>query len=248
MGASEHFRAYIQELEQGESITDFSALDLGKLPEIASKVIYAYDYHAGKMLFTSGFDHVLGYPSETVIDPAFIIGFVHPDDQPIVANLSQKSLEYSARIFKTGVKPWQGHLSLDYRIRRAGGQYIRVLRESVVLAVTDKGLPVSTLSIMTDIDHIKHDGNICAKMFGPEAKLVPIHSILESQNKYSDVLSRREIEILQHLGLGMPSFEIAEKLFLSTHTVNNHRKNMLRKTGLKNTADLVRFGLENGLV
>lgn len=243
-----HFRKYIDELKTGNTPLEFNLNEFSNVPKMTSRVIYAFDYAAGKMIFASGFDTVLGYPEKTIIDPAFIIGFVHPDDQAIVANLSQKALEYSSRIFSHGVKPWQGHLSLDYRVKKFDGTYVRVVRESVVLALNNFGHPTATLSVMTNIDHIKSKGDVCAKMFGPKADLVPLHSILDSQGKVSNLLSRREVQVLQHLGIGMQSTEIAEKLFISKHTVNNHRKNMLRKTGLKNTPELIRYGLDNGLL
>ena len=42
-------------------------------------------------------------------------------------------------------------------------------------------------------------------------------------------ISQREAEILQMISDGLSSFEIAEQLFISPHTVNTHRKNILRK-------------------
>lgn len=59
-------------------------------------------------------------------------------------------------------------------------------------------------------------------------------------------LTVRELEILQLLALHQSSREIAESLFLSKHTVDNHRKNMLRKTNNKNTAALLTWALGEG--
>ncbi|NMM48733.1 response regulator transcription factor [Marinigracilibium pacificum] len=60
-------------------------------------------------------------------------------------------------------------------------------------------------------------------------------------------LSRREIEILKLIVAQDTTQEIAEKLFISQHTVNSHRKNLLSKLGLKNTAGLVKYALEEGI-
>ena len=54
-------------------------------------------------------------------------------------------------------------------------------------------------------------------------------------------LSEREIEVLKHIQNGLSSKEIAEKLFLSTRTVEVHRSNVLKKLNLKNTASLLKF-------
>lgn len=57
------------------------------------------------------------------------------------------------------------------------------------------------------------------------------------------LLSKREIEILKYIADGWNSKQISEKLFLSPHTINTHRKNMLRKTNSSNTADLLAFAV-----
>jgi len=54
-------------------------------------------------------------------------------------------------------------------------------------------------------------------------------------------LSEREIEVLKHIQNGLSSKEIAEKLFLSTRTIEVHRSNILKKLNLKNTASLLKF-------
>lgn len=54
------------------------------------------------------------------------------------------------------------------------------------------------------------------------------------------VLTRREKEILQLLGEGLTSHAIADKLFLSTYTIDTHRKNMLQKFNVHNTQALLK--------
>ncbi len=52
-------------------------------------------------------------------------------------------------------------------------------------------------------------------------------------------LSKRELEIVELLEKGLTTKEIAADLFLSHHTVDTHRRNILRKTTVKNTAQLI---------
>lgn len=61
-------------------------------------------------------------------------------------------------------------------------------------------------------------------------------------------LTVREIEIIRHIADGMTNHEIAEKLFLSNTTVDTHRKNILAKLALKNTASLVKYAADNHLL
>ncbi len=58
-------------------------------------------------------------------------------------------------------------------------------------------------------------------------------------------LSEREKEVLILICKGLSSQEISEKLFISLHTVENHRANLMHKTGTGNTASLVKWAVEN---
>lgn len=62
------------------------------------------------------------------------------------------------------------------------------------------------------------------------------------------VLSRREKEILELIAEGYTNPQIAEKLFVSTYTVDTHRKNVLTKLDVKNTAMLIRYAIEHKLI
>lgn len=57
----------------------------------------------------------------------------------------------------------------------------------------------------------------------------------------SSKLSVREIEVLGLVMLGYTTKEIADRLFISYETVKSHRKNILEKTGAKNTASLINY-------
>ncbi len=61
-------------------------------------------------------------------------------------------------------------------------------------------------------------------------------------------LSRREKEVLALILDEFTTQEIADKLFVSFGTIETHRKNMLSKTGARNTAGLVRLAIEYNLL
>jgi DNA-binding NarL/FixJ family response regulator len=60
-------------------------------------------------------------------------------------------------------------------------------------------------------------------------------------------ITERELEVLELILKEHTNQEIAEKLFISVRTVDAHRRNLLQKTGARNTAGLVRYALENNL-
>lgn len=61
-------------------------------------------------------------------------------------------------------------------------------------------------------------------------------------------ITTREMEILQLIALGLTSQDISEKLFISKNTVETHRKNLLAKLNVKNTASLLKIAYKKGLV
>lgn len=76
-------------------------------------------------------------------------------------------------------------------------------------------------------------------------------SILRSavpKQSSSPILTAREKEILQLIAQGMTNLEIATQLFISPLTVDSHRKNLLAKFGVKNTAAMIRLALEFKLI
>lgn len=61
-------------------------------------------------------------------------------------------------------------------------------------------------------------------------------------------LSDRESEVIVLIAEGYTNAQVAEKLFISNHTVNTHRKNIMSKLGVKNTAGIVMYAVKTDLV
>ena len=73
----------------------------------------------------------------------------------------------------------------------------------------------------------------------------------EDDRNYDELaaqITQRELEILQLIALGLTSQDIANKLFISKNTVETHRKNMLAKLNVNNTAALLKIAYKKGLV
>jgi len=61
-------------------------------------------------------------------------------------------------------------------------------------------------------------------------------------------LSQRELEIIKLISEGLTNRQIADNLFLSTHTVNTHRKNIMSKLGINNTAGIVIYAVKENII
>lgn len=73
-------------------------------------------------------------------------------------------------------------------------------------------------------------------------------AIDENKNALIPVITRREKEVLMLIAKGLTNKEIADKLFISTTTVDTHRKNLLAKFQVKNTASLISLATQNELL
>lgn len=66
----------------------------------------------------------------------------------------------------------------------------------------------------------------------------------KKENPKKEQLTKRQKEILSLIGQGKTSREIGEELFIGIHTVDTHRKNMMRILGIKGKGELLRYALE----
>ena len=73
---------------------------------------------------------------------------------------------------------------------------------------------------------------------------IKVSDATDSNKKSKGLLTKRQIEILELVAQGRTSREIADELFIGVHTVDTHRKNMIRILGLKGKGELMRYAIE----
>lgn len=89
---------------------------------------------------------------------------------------------------------------------------------------------------------------IAAVMAGKTYLSMEVAVSLRKQTEELPLISRREREVLLLIADGFTNAEIAEKLFISVPTVNTHRKSLLAKFGVNNTAGLIKLAAKNNLI
>jgi len=104
--------------------------------------------------------------------------------------------------------------------------------------------------LMFAIRHVYNDGQyLCSsvtKLLLDKVSAVPEVTPMEIDHDIE--FPSREIEILILMANGYTNYEIAEKLFTSKRTVEGHRQNLLNKTGSRNTAALIKFAIQHGVI
>lgn len=148
----------------------------------------------------------------------------------------------------------------SYRMKDIKGNHRHILHQAVVLSVSDEGNAQHVISIHSDISHLKLAGNQNVSFISLDKDKSSYYNLDVDDEKFapkaaegtarilSELLSKREKEILCLLAKGHTAGQIAKILHLSYNTVRTHRKNMLKKTRCANTAELVAQALMEGIM
>jgi DNA-binding CsgD family transcriptional regulator len=179
-----------------------------------------------------------------------IVKLMHPDDIPMVAAFEEAA--YRMALEKIGPEKALKYKSCyNFRFKTTDGSYKLFNHQALVLQVDLDYKVVKSLNIHTQIDHLVKENNNCFSLIGlmgePSFLNIPINVPIDISNR-APVYSSREIEIIGLLSQGFTCPQIAKKIFLSVHTINTHRKNLLAKSASKNTAELVAKAISGGFV
>lgn len=187
---------------------------------------------------------VLGY-EQGQVDLPFYLSCIHPDDMPFFLNFEAAVEKFFKHL--SGDKLFNYKVQYDHRIRKADGRYIRVLTQYVI--IQHEADDVKTFTVVTDITHLKKELKPMLSFVGLNGEQSFINVGTNSLFEVSKpIFTNRERQILQWLTNGLSSMEISRSLNISKLTVDSHRKNMLKKTNAKSTAEIIRMAFDNGWV
>lgn len=209
---------------------------------------YIYNLRSGEFeLVSSEIEPVLGYRREDVT-VKLILGSIHPEDLPWFLNFENKVVEFFKELQPHQILKYK--VRYDYRVRKANGDYIRILQQVITLDYDRQhGGVLRTLGVHTDITHLKKDGQPVLSFIGLEDEPSYVDVVVDKLFAPTpSLISEREKEVLFLLIEGKSSKEIAKHLFISIETVNKHRKNILRKTKTSGTPELIAKTVRNGWV
>ncbi len=208
-----------------------------------SFVFFVYDIRSARYLHLIGaIDTVLGYSKTVLLQKGinFFLSLIDPDDLNV---LQDYYALFQSNVEKSSVESLHSK-SLEFRIKHATGKWIWL--ESNLLYLSKRK---NVLGILKDINVWKRK----EEFYGKWIKEFLSHSggLLESDHpdpsemrmemlKSNLRVSLREKEVLHLVADGYSAKQIADKLHISTHTAINHRKNLISKFQVKNTAELIK--------
>jgi DNA-binding NarL/FixJ family response regulator len=172
-----------------------------------------------------------------------------------VVNSTEELMQQSKRYFPSIIV-------IDFSASAFGIEAIKriksIYKDVKILAITEAQSSKTIYTVLKngvdsflfdDCDKVEIIEAIAETNAGKQFYCPSVIDILSQSKDNEEVsLSEREIEIIRLIADGLTNKQIADQIFLSTHTVNTHRKNIMNKLGIKNTAGIVIYAVTENIV
>jgi DNA-binding CsgD family transcriptional regulator len=175
---------------------------------------------------------------------------IHPDHKDALLTLVQWGLSIYEQM-PANTKFAEGKTQIcGLKVKRKDGTDTRTLLRFSVLELDDNNFPKICFLSFDFIEHLlKPTAHWWGRINYGEANPHKFYILsTDSKNVFQDILSNREKGVLKLVAAGLESKEIAEKLFISINTVDNHRRNAIVRTGARDTTGLIQIGKMCGML
>ncbi len=193
-----------------------------------------------------GFCNMFGYKN-VLEDLNQLYNLIHPDDRSVVIEATRKIIFILSRTRE----PMENSFYITFRILDGAGEYVWIQRQTGAFQYDQEGRITMYISIIRTLSDMpgKNINEICCNMSGPlSGQLEFPDKELKRYIANRSILTERESQVLKELFKGKTSQEIGDALFISVHTVDQHRRNMLHKTKTKNTRELLNYAISHNLL
>lgn len=201
---------------------------------ITNTVLQTFEY-VGK-----NFTSTTGLPNDKMLQGGmnYFWSRFHPDDVPLWINALQSLMEFTMNELDEEKRNKMSY-TWNYRLKKADGNYVNVVQNTTPLQFDETNKPVIGLAHYTVLDaRIEMDICATAKYLNDNNEYETLFFTNLSKKNLLDAVSNRERDIIRLLLLKNSSLEISEKLHISKHTVDTHRRNILKKFNLTSTSEL----------
>ena len=194
---------------------------------------------------------LLGYKNEEIEGKGFGLTYKLVSLKDIVRLLRGASFFW--KHFKSTPIDDRKYLRVNYTLtyKRKDGSTFEGFQQNRPVLFNEKGDPIYFLNIITDISDLKskltpHEHYIL-NVKNP-LKVEKFQIKLEDSDTFDKIVSPAEFKVLDLIAEGLRTKEIAERLFLSEHTINIHRKNLLQKLDCSSSSQLVKRAMMAGIL
>lgn len=206
---------------------------LQRISEEENQALSVFDLHKKEYLFyrtkfNKELDNMLdnGF---NLKNPTFFEKLLHPSDVPFVQETQVATFDFLHNLKPSERKDYK--LIMDLTLVHPNGYFYRVVCQSSILELDHDG---NIWLVMNRIELISKNSLYASpkrQLINMKTKKRSLFNTNESGESIS--LTKRELEILRLISRGHESKEIAERLFISLNTVNNHRRKIISKTNVE---------------
>jgi DNA-binding CsgD family transcriptional regulator len=209
------------------------------------------DFTSQKYIFVSDNVSYLDTDKQSLMEngPGYIVSLFHPDEREIVLREIFPTVIRFLGQSQNDARLKDARAMFTTRVRIKNGEYRWFIHQMSIIDADKDNRPLLALKYMMELEGIRNSENIWLVLSLRDENNI-YHPVSETSFPLSPqepLLSRREREVLDLIAAGKTSKEIANVLSLSEHTVNNHRKNMLRKADVSSISELI-FNVTAGRV
>ena len=239
----EDIQAFLQRVKQ--SLSNKAALNNAALPSgqllSPSQCMYIHNYQKKAITFHQGITELFGYEPEEITSE-LIHDWVHPDDREMVYRLIRATVEFALN----NLLDDNTVFNISYRVLKKDGTHIKVSRQASIFERDEDGFFISNVSLLTDISYL--ETKACVEWSFSSDSFDEDEFRKSVGHQYQGFFSKREMQLVVMLKNNLSSKRIAEQLNISKHTVDTHRRKMLKKAACTNTLELILFCQKNGMV
>lgn len=231
---------------------DYSVLDrhipyLEQMDSIGGSAVSVFDLYKKTHVFVSPlYKSRLGLAENLNETDVGFEKLMHPDDLLAVMEAGYYFLKMAIKMDSSDLKKFKQ--INDYRIRLGDGSLLRLIEQHRSLETDPNGniwLALSTVDVSPDQNISSPAQNRLVNIETGESFTLP--SSNPNAEQYLD-LTKREKKVLELISKGKISKQVADELFISVHTVNTHRQNIIQKLNVTNTTEAVRLAANLGFI
>ncbi|QRM90728.1 PAS domain-containing protein [Lacinutrix sp. WUR7] len=164
---------------------------------------------------------------------------IHPEDIDIWLSALNSLMEFTIGEIPAD-KRQHANYTWNYRLKNAKGDYVNIVQNTTPLAFDSDMKPIIGLAHYTVLDpSIKMQITASAKLLNYQNEYETIYFNNHSQKFLEGGISKRERDVVRLLVQNHTSKQISEKLNISSHTVDTHRRNILKKLNISSTGELI---------
>jgi DNA-binding CsgD family transcriptional regulator len=217
--------------------------------------IYLLDYTSGKyLLISKSMKLMLGYDPDYFIKGGIDIVFEHYEKKHFQLFNEEIFPDRLEVLKKIPPEEHPNHIfTYNFQFRSRKGEYINILQRNCFVKSDDKGNPLLSFGVITNINHYKTENPVIqvVEKISEDGIFDNANTVFKKTyflNKEDTLFTKRELELLKWMAEGLTNKEIAGKLFISEHTIVAHKRNMMTKSNSSNVTELVSFAIRNHLL